>query len=103
VASPVPIIVGDRVAALERAMRRERAAREQAKFLLESKSREVFLVNEALTKEHECVQRRNAEIEKAHSDLQSTQVQLVQSENSLRWGSSRPASRTKSTTLLVLS
>lgn len=78
-ASPAPI-VDKRTAALERAMQRERAAREQAESLLESKSREVFLANEALKVEHERVQRRNAEIEKAHAALQSTQAQLVQSE-----------------------
>ncbi len=66
--------------AFERALKRERAAREQAESLLESKSRELYLANTALTDEHERVQRRNAEIEKAHSALQEAQAQLVQSE-----------------------
>jgi len=66
--------------AFERALKRERAAREQAESLLESKSRELYLTNQALQEEHERVQRRNEEIEKAHGALQDAQAQLVQSE-----------------------
>ncbi len=68
------------VAALERAIRRERAARERAESLLESKSRELYLASEALKKEHATVQRRNVELEQAHAALKSAQAQLVQSE-----------------------
>lgn len=68
------------VSALERALKRERASRNQAEHLLETKSRELFLSNQALTEEHERVQRRNKEIEKAHAALQSAQAQLIQSE-----------------------
>ena len=66
--------------ALERAIRRERAARERAESLLESKSRELYLAGEALKEEHQRVQRRNVELEEAHAALQSAQAQLVQSE-----------------------
>ncbi len=66
--------------ALERALKRERAARERAEAILESKSRELYLANQALTEEHERVRRRNEEIEKAHLALQEAQAQLVQSE-----------------------
>ena len=68
------------IGALERALKRERAARNQAEQLLETKSRELFLSNQALSEEHERVQRRNEEIEKAHGALQSAQAQLIQSE-----------------------
>ncbi|MEO0575483.1 MAG: ATP-binding protein [Pseudomonadota bacterium] len=64
----------------ERAIGRERAAREQAEQLLESKSRELYLANEALKEEHDRVQRRNEEIQTAHAALQEAQAQLVQSE-----------------------
>ncbi|MEO1037654.1 MAG: ATP-binding protein [Pseudomonadota bacterium] len=67
-------------ATLERALRRERAARQQAEALLETKSRELYLANEALKDEHARVQRRNEEIEAAHAALQTAQAQLVQSE-----------------------
>lgn len=66
--------------AFERAVKRERAAREQAESLLESKSRELYLANMALRDEHERVQRRNIEIERAHDALKAAQAQLVQSE-----------------------
>ena len=66
--------------AFERAVKRERAARNRAEELLETRSRELYLANKALEEEHERVQRRNAEIEKAHAALQSAQAQLVQSE-----------------------
>ncbi len=66
--------------ALERALKRERAAREQAEALLESKSRELYLANELLTEQHERVRQRNEEIEEAHGALQEAQAQLVQSE-----------------------
>ena len=66
--------------AMERALKRERAAREHAEALLETKSRELYLANQALAAEHERAQRRNAEIERAHEALKSAQAQLVQSE-----------------------
>jgi signal transduction histidine kinase len=68
------------LAILERAMKRERAAREQAESLLESKSRELYFSNEALQDKHRLVKRQKAEIEKAHEALQEAQAQLVQSE-----------------------
>lgn len=68
------------LAILERAMKRERAAREQAEFLLESKSRELYLSNEALQNEHRLVKRQKSEIERAHRALQDAQAQLVRSE-----------------------
>jgi signal transduction histidine kinase len=61
-------------------MKRERAAREQAEFLLESKSRELYLSNEALQDEHRLVKRQKSEIERAHRALQDAQAQLVRSE-----------------------
>ena len=70
----------DPIKVLERAIHRERAARERAESLLESKSRELYIAGEALKEEHERVQRRNAELEQAHAALQSAQAQLVQSE-----------------------
>jgi len=71
---------GSSAPAVERALKRERAARERAEALLESKSRELYLANRALTEEHERVQRRNQEIENAHGALKEAQAQLVQSE-----------------------
>jgi signal transduction histidine kinase len=68
------------IAALKRAIERERASREQAESLLETKSRELYLANLELTKQHECIQRRNTELEEAHAALQQAQGQLVQSE-----------------------
>ncbi len=71
---------GGAQAALQRAIRRERAARERAESLLESKSRELYLAGEALKEEHQRVQRRNLELEQAHAALKAAQAQLVQSE-----------------------
>ena len=70
----------DASSAFERALKRERAARERAEAILESKSRELYLANRELTEQHERVQRRNEEIEKAHLALKEAQAQLVQSE-----------------------
>lgn len=64
----------------ERALKRERAAREQAESLLESKSRELYFANQALLESHDRVQRRNTEIEEAHKELKQAQGKLVQSE-----------------------
>ena len=71
---------GDSAKMYERALKRERAAREHAESLLETKTRELYLANQALSAEHKRVQKRNDQIEKAHSALQSAQAQLVQSE-----------------------
>ena len=79
-ASDAPAAAGSSTPAIERALKRERAARERAEALLESKSRELYLANLALTEEHERVQRRNQEIENAHGALKEAQAQLVQSE-----------------------
>lgn len=57
----------------ERALKRERAAREKAEFLLETKSRELYLASEDLTL-------KNDAIEKSRAALMSTQAKLVQSE-----------------------
>lgn len=65
---------------LERALQRERASREQAEALLETRSRELFLATNALKKEHELVRQRNAAIEAAHASLQDAQAKLIQSE-----------------------
>ena len=67
-------------AVLERALARERAAREQAEALLESRSRELYLANQALKEETARAQERNAEIEAANVALKEAQSQLVQSE-----------------------
>jgi two-component system, NtrC family, sensor kinase len=67
-------------AVLERALGRERAAREQAESLLEKKSRELHLASEALQAEHKRVQQRNTELEQAHAALQAAQAQLIRSE-----------------------
>jgi len=75
-----PVVSTDKPpAAFDRAIKRERAAREQAELLLESKSRDLYLANKALTDEHERAQRRNAEIETAHAALKEAQTQLVRS------------------------
>ncbi len=76
-----PVLANNNLPAIfERAMKRERAAREQAEFLLESKSRELYLSNEALQDEHRLVKRQKSEIERAHRALQDAQAQLVRSE-----------------------
>ena len=67
-------------AVLERAIQRERAARNQAERFIEERSRKLYLANEALKEEHARVQRRNVEIEAAHQALQEAQAKLVQSE-----------------------
>ncbi len=67
-------------AALERAIRRERTARERAESLLETKSRELFMAGQELQAEHERLQRRNDELEQAQTALKAAQAQLVQSE-----------------------
>lgn len=54
------------IGALERALKRERAAREQSDALLETRSRELYLSNQ--------------ELEKQHGALKDAQAQLVQSE-----------------------
>ncbi len=79
-ANTATVSSGPKSSALERALKRERAAREQAELLLESKSRELYQANEALTEEHDRVQRKNAELEKAHGALKEAQGKLVQSE-----------------------
>ncbi len=79
-ASQPATAAGDARKAMERAIHRERAARERAESLLESKSRELYIAGEALKEEHQRVQRRNADLEQAHAALQSAQAQLVQSE-----------------------
>ncbi|MFK7885359.1 MAG: ATP-binding protein [Gammaproteobacteria bacterium] len=79
-ASADPFPAGHKSSPLERALKRERAARAQAELLLETKSRELYKANAALTAEHDRVQRKNAEIEAAHSALKETQGKLVQSE-----------------------
>ncbi len=64
----------------ERAIKRERAARERAEALLESKSLELYHLNQELREQHARLQLRNAEVEKAHASLQKAQAQLIQSE-----------------------
>lgn len=64
----------------ERALKRERAARERAEALLESKSRELYHLNQQLREQHARIQQRNEEIEKAHAALKTAQRQLIQSE-----------------------
>lgn len=66
--------------AFERALRRERVAREQAESLLEDKSRELYSANQALQHKHDQVSRKNLELEQAHRDLKAAQGKLVQSE-----------------------
>jgi signal transduction histidine kinase len=68
------------IAVFERALHRERLAREQAESLLEEKSRALHLASESLQTEHRRVQRRNKELEQAHSALQDAQAQLIRSE-----------------------
>lgn len=75
--APDPIT---RVRSLERALLRERSSRERAEQLLETKSRELYLLNEDLQEQHARISRRNQEIERAHSALQDAQARLVQSE-----------------------
>lgn len=70
----------DRTAVMERALKRERQAREKAEQLLESKSRELYLANEDLLAKNEQVSRRNDAIEEANAALMKAQAQLVQSE-----------------------
>jgi signal transduction histidine kinase len=64
----------------ERAIQRERAARERAEALLESKALELYHANQALREQHARVQSRNDELERAHAALQKAQAQLIQSE-----------------------
>ncbi|MCG8436360.1 MAG: ATP-binding protein [Gammaproteobacteria bacterium] len=64
----------------ERALQRERLARQRAEELLESKARELFEAHENLQAQHDKLKKRKAEIEVAHDKLQSAQVQLVHSE-----------------------
>jgi len=78
--SVAPKTRANRVEAYERALKRERAARERAETLLEDKSRELYLANEDLKAQHERIARRNEEIESAHSSLKDAQAQLVQAE-----------------------
>ncbi len=79
--SAVPLASdADRVAMMERALARERQAREQAEHLLETKSRELYLVNEDLKLKNSQIEKRNAEIERTNHALMTTQAQLVQSE-----------------------
>ena len=66
--------------AFERALKRERAAREQAELLLENKSRELYVASQALKEEHDRVSRKNLELEQAHHALKEAQGKLVQSE-----------------------
>ena len=70
----------ERVAMMERALTRERQAREQAEHLLETKSRELYLANEDLKLKNSQIEKRNEEIEKTNHALMTTQAQLVQSE-----------------------
>lgn len=79
-ASVAPKAEAKPASASERALKRERAARERAEKLLEDKSRDLYLANEDLKAQHERIARRNEEIEKAHASLKSAQAQLVQSE-----------------------
>lgn len=79
-ASVAPKTDAERVGTFERALKRERAARERAEKLLEDKSRELYLANEDLKAQHERIAQRNEEIEQAHSSLKDAQAQLVQSE-----------------------
>ncbi|MEO1245676.1 MAG: ATP-binding protein [Pseudomonadota bacterium] len=79
-ASDAVVSTGSNTAAIERALKRERAARERAEAVLESKSRELYLANRELTEQHDRVRRRNEEIEQAHLALKEAQAQLVQSE-----------------------
>lgn len=64
----------------ERALKRERAAREQAEVLLEDKSRELYRANQALQQKHDQISRKQVELEQAHRDLKEAQGKLVQSE-----------------------
>lgn len=70
----------DRVQVLERALQRERQAREQAEHFLETKSRDLYLANEDLKLKNSEIGLRNVAIEEANAALISTQAQLVQSE-----------------------
>ncbi len=79
--SEAPVVNdSDRVGMLERALKRERQAREQAENFLETKSRELYGASEDLKLKNAQIERRNEEIEKANAALMSTQAQLVQSE-----------------------
>ncbi|MGQ7843125.1 ATP-binding protein [Granulosicoccus sp. 3-233] len=70
----------ERVDMLQRALDRERQAREQAEHFLESRSRELYLANEDLKLKNSQIERRNEEIEKSNVALMNAQAQLMQSE-----------------------
>ena len=70
----------NREAILERALNRERKARQKSELLLETRSRELYLANERLIQKNAQIERRNQTIENSNAALISTQAQLVQSE-----------------------
>ena len=65
--------------ALKRALAREREARKKAEQLLEEKSRELYLSNVQLKKNHAKIEKRNQQLQQTLATLQKTQSQLVQS------------------------
>lgn len=68
-----------RIGTLERAVKRERNARQQAESLLETKSRELYLANKDLSEQHEQLKQRNTEIELARESLLDVNTTLQES------------------------
>ncbi len=68
-----------RISSLERAIKRERSAREQAETLLETKSRELYLVNKDLSGQHQRLERRNIQLEETRENLARLNATLSES------------------------